>query len=214
MAPPDYKYEIIDPIKDRLPYVISALPFASGHWLTYYIDQFNGFGESSLMYRHQFKDQVAIKHCQSPHELRGHPDDYHIHHPITASMKATMVRNIDFEKIALLENNWGPYVPGTIDRYLEFKKINPKLKMIVSMDIIHCRFELAKKYQHDVSPEKSNEKWPLWQEAFGDDVFRININKILDENVEHMIQLTDFLEADWHPNWQQLVRDYRKHINV
>ena len=82
------------------------------------------------------------------------------------------------------------------------------------MDIIHCRFELAKKYQNDVSLEKSDLRWKDWQEAFGDDVFRININKILDENVEHMLQLTEFLKADWHPNWRQLVRDYRKHINV
>tara|TARA_B100000965_G_scaffold366909_1_gene352480 strand:+ start:4286 stop:4930 length:645 start_codon:yes stop_codon:yes gene_type:complete len=214
MAPPDYKFEIIDPIKDRLPYIISALPFASGHWLTYYIDQFPGFAESSLLYRHQFKDQEFIKHCQSPHEIRGHPKDYHIHHIITASMKATMVRNIDFEKIALLENNWGPYVLDTMDRYLEFKKINPKLKMIVSMDIIHCRFELAKKYQRDISPEISNKKWELWQEKFGNDVFRININKVLEADERHMYELIAFLETDVNPDWRRLITDYRKHINV
>ncbi len=210
----DYKPIPIDPIKDRLPYVISSLPFGSGHWLTYFIDQHKDFAESSLMYRHQFKDHGPIKHCQAPHEIRGDSTEYHIHPTITASMKATMVRNIEFKKIALLENNFGPYVKNTRKKYLEFKKINPKLKMIVSMDIIHQRIDLATTYQTDISTEKSDIRWKDWQEEFGADVFRIDINKILDCNIEHYFDLVDFLETEPHAEWKRRVEEYREHIDV
>ena len=210
----EYKWDTVDPIKTRLPYIITANPFASGHWLTYYVDQHDDFAQSSLMYRHQFKHHGYIKHCQSPHEIRGDHTNYHIHFPITFSMKATMVRNMDFKKIALLENNFGPYVDHTRNRMKEFQEINPNLKIILSMDVIHCRLELAKQYQKDISNEKTEEQWLLWKEQFGDSVFRIDINKVLEYDERHMYELIAFLDTNVNPDWRRLIKDYREHIDV
>ena len=209
-----YKWEAIDPIKDRLPFIITSLPFGSGHWLTYFVDQHKDFAESSLMYRHQFKQEGNIRHCQAPHELRGDTPNYHIHPPITCSMKATMARNIDFKKIALLDNNRGPYTDSAWNFFAQLQKINPKLKVIVSLDVITCRIELARKNQGDIAEFRSEGYWKVWQEKFADSVFRININKILDYDEQHYNDLVEFLDTQPHEEWQRFVKDYRSHINV
>ena len=44
----EYKWDTVDPIKTRLPYIVTANPFASGHWLTYYIDQHDDFENNDV----------------------------------------------------------------------------------------------------------------------------------------------------------------------
>ena len=82
------------------------------------------------------------------------------------------------------------------------------------MDVIHCRLELAKQYQKDISKEKTEEQWLLWKEQFGDSVFRIDINKVLEYDERHMYELIAFLDTNVNPDWRRLIKDYREHIDV
>ena len=62
--------------------------------------------------------------------------------------------------------------------------------------------------------EKTEEQWEIWQQQFGDSVFRIDINKVLEYDERHMYELIAFLDTNVNPDWRRLIKDYREHINV